>query len=99
MNFNSYDIQPFFDEIFDGTGRVRPEAEPLVNMINSLDPGDLIRRQQAAERALLHSGITFNVYGDKGGREKIFPFDIIPRIVRKSEWEQIERGLRQRIQA
>jgi uncharacterized circularly permuted ATP-grasp superfamily protein len=61
--------------------------------------GDLRRRQQAAERALLQSGITFNVYGDKNGREKIFPFDIVPRIVKKSEWERIESGLRQRIQA
>ncbi len=99
MNFDSYDTQSFFDEIFEPGGQVRPEAEPLVRMINSLDPGDLHRRQQAAERALLHSGITFNVYGDKSGREKIFPFDIIPRIVKKSEWERVEEGLRQRIQA
>jgi uncharacterized circularly permuted ATP-grasp superfamily protein len=44
-------------------------------------------------------GITFNVYGDGAGREKIFPFDIVPRIVRSSEWDVIERGLVQRITA
>jgi uncharacterized circularly permuted ATP-grasp superfamily protein len=99
MNFASYECTCFFDEIFESGGRVRPEAEPLVRMIDSMDEGDLRRRQEAAERALLYSGITFNVYGDKAGREKIFPFDIVPRIVRWSEWERIERGLRQRIHA
>src|SRR5215210_8284882 len=99
MNFDRYDTAQFFDEIFEAGGQVRPEAEPLVRMIDSLDNGDLHRRQQAAERALLYSGITFNVYGDGAGREKIFPFDIIPRIIKKSEWDQIERGLCQRIRA
>ena len=99
MNFDSYDCGCFFDEIFETGGRVRPEAEPIVRMIDSLDEGDLRRRQEAAERALLYSGITFNVYGDKAGREKIFPFDIVPRIVRRAEWERVESGLRQRITA
>lgn len=99
MKFNSYANAQFFDELFEADGTVRPEAQPLVRMIDSLDDGDLRRRQQAAERALLYSGITFNVYGDGAGREKIFPFDIVPRIVKKSEWDHIERGLRQRIQA
>ena len=99
MNFDGYETPRFFDEIFDSSGVVRPEAEPLVRMIDALDPGDLRHRQEAAERALLYSGITFNVYGDKDGQEKIFPFDIVPRIIRRSEWERIERGLRQRIHA
>jgi uncharacterized circularly permuted ATP-grasp superfamily protein len=99
MKFDSYNSQCFFDEIFDPAGHVRPEAQPLVRMIDSLDPGELRQRQHAAERALLYSGITFNVYGDESGAEKIFPFDIVPRIVKRSEWERIERGLRQRIQA
>ena len=99
MNFNSYSTAGFFDEMFETDGAVRREAEPLVRMIESLDDGDLRRRQQAAERALLYSGITFNVYGDESGREKIFPFDIVPRIVKRVEWDRIERGLRQRIEA
>jgi uncharacterized circularly permuted ATP-grasp superfamily protein len=99
MNFAAYKNSAFFDEIFEPGGGVRREAEPVVRMIESLDPGDLRRRQQAAERALLYSGITFNVYGDGAGREKIFPFDIVPRIVRSSEWAAIERGLIQRIKA
>ncbi len=99
MNFAAYENGRFFDEIFAPDGEVRPEAQPLVRMIESLDAGDLRRRQEAAERALLYSGITFNVYGDGAGAEKIFPFDIVPRIVRRAEWDTIERGLRQRIEA
>ena len=61
--------------------------------------GELLRRQQSAERALLHMGITFNVYGDSAGTERIFPFDLVPRIVAAAEWDWIERGLKQRIRA
>jgi len=64
-----------------------------------LEEGELLRRQQAAEQALLNLGITFNVYGDEAGAERIFPFDIVPRIVDASDWSFIERGLKQRVQA
>src|SRR6266403_29316 len=57
------------------------------------------RRPRAAARALLNLGITFNVYGDSAGTERIFPFDLVPRIVSASEWSGIERGLKQRIHA
>ncbi|MBL8852273.1 MAG: circularly permuted type 2 ATP-grasp protein [Planctomycetaceae bacterium] len=68
-------------------------------MINSLAPGDLRRRQEEIERALLRMGITFTVYGDQQGTERIFPFDIVPRIVEAFEWSHIEAGLKQRITA
>jgi uncharacterized circularly permuted ATP-grasp superfamily protein len=99
MKFDGYETQQFYDEVFTADGRARPEAELLVNIIRSLVPGELLRRQQAAERLLLHMGITFNVYGDSAGTEKIFPFDLMPRIVSAAEWERIERGLKQRIHA
>jgi uncharacterized circularly permuted ATP-grasp superfamily protein len=99
MRFSSYENEGFYDEMFEPDGTVRETAQPLVRMIDSLDPGDLRRRQQAAEKALLYSGITFAVYGDNAGREKIFPFDIVPRIVGRTEWERIEAGLQQRIRA
>jgi uncharacterized circularly permuted ATP-grasp superfamily protein len=67
--------------------------------METLPAGELLRRQQSAERALLHMGITFNVYGDSAGTERIFPFDLVPRIVAASEWDHIERGLKQRIHA
>jgi uncharacterized circularly permuted ATP-grasp superfamily protein len=71
----------------------------LAELIESLPPGELLRRQQAAEGALLHMGITFNVYGNQEGTERIFPFDLLPRIVTAAEWARIERGLKQRITA
>ena len=99
MTFQDYLVERFFDEMFDGPGAPRAAARPLVQFIDALPDSELQRRQQAAERALLHMGITFNVYGDSAGTERIFPFDVVPRIVSATEWDTIERGLRQRIQA
>jgi len=97
--FDSYDTSGFYDESIDDQGTPRPGAELLIRQIESLAPGDLQRRQHAAERALLRMGITFAVYGDDQAAEKIFPFDIVPRIIDADEWNLIERGLKQRIRA
>lgn len=99
MRFSSYRAGSFFDEMFGENDAPRAVAKPLVNIIQSLPEGELLRRQQSAERALLQMGITFNVYGDSAGTEKIFPFDLVPRIVSSAEWNWIERGLKQRIMA
>jgi uncharacterized circularly permuted ATP-grasp superfamily protein len=95
--FNTYDPGDYYDELIEATGKPRQGARLLVERIASLPPGDLAIRQKAAETLLLKMGITFNVYGRDEGTEKIFPFDIIPRIVSGSDWEQIETGLKQRI--
>src|SRR5262249_29554696 len=79
--------------------RPRAAARALVQFIDTLPEGELLRRQRSAERALLNLGITFNVYGDSAGTERIFPFDLVPRIVSAAEWLGIERGLKQRIHA
>jgi uncharacterized circularly permuted ATP-grasp superfamily protein len=99
ITFKGYDAEGFFDEMFLPDGRPRPGTAFLQQRIDALPDGELFRRQQAAERALLHMGITFNVYGDSAGTEKIFPFDIIPRIINADEWEQLEHGLKQRVHA
>jgi len=99
MRFKSYEMDGFFDEMFGENGEPRASARSLVNSIESLPEGELLNRQRAAERALLHMGITFNVYGERAGLEKIFPFDLVPRIVCAAEWTRIERGLKQRITA
>src|SRR5678816_3446374 len=83
--------------MFDPAGNPRPEARLLLETMESLDDGHLLRSQRAAEQLLLQLGITFNVYGDSAGTEKIFPFDLIPRITSAREWAWIERGLIQRI--
>ena len=95
--FGTYDPEDYYDELIDADGKPRPAAKLLVDKIESLPPGDLAMRQKAAEALLLRMGITFNVYGRDEGTEKIFPFDIIPRIVSNSDWQQIESGLKQRI--
>ncbi len=95
--FASYKPEDFYDELIDASGNPRPGAQLLVDKIESLPEGDLAMRQKAAEALLLKMGITFNVYGRDEGTEKIFPFDIIPRIVESGDWEQIENGLKQRI--
>ncbi|HUI28142.1 MAG TPA: circularly permuted type 2 ATP-grasp protein [Candidatus Kryptonia bacterium] len=99
MLFEHYDTADFFDELLLSSGQPRPEAEVLVGKLQSFSPGELWRRQHTAERLLLQMGITFNVYGDTAGTERIFPFDIVPRIVAAREWEHIERGLKQRVHA
>jgi uncharacterized circularly permuted ATP-grasp superfamily protein len=99
MQFSSYDTQGFYDEMFEPDGRPRPHARLLLETVESLSDGQLLRYKRAAERMLLQMGITFNVYGDSAGTERIFPFDLIPRIVPAAEWDRIERGLKQRVHA
>jgi uncharacterized circularly permuted ATP-grasp superfamily protein len=99
MQFSSYDTQGFYDEMFEDGGRPRPHAQLLLETVESLSDGHLLRYKHAAERLLLQMGITFNVYGDAAGTERIFPFDLIPRIVPAAEWDHIERGLKQRVHA
>jgi uncharacterized circularly permuted ATP-grasp superfamily protein len=99
VKFATYETGGFYDEMFLADGSSRPGASLLQQKIESLSDGEIQHRQQAAERALLHMGITFNVYGDHTGAERIFPIDLIPRIIESAEWEWMERGLRQRVTA
>ncbi len=99
MLFDGYVTDGFYDEMFNADGTPRSCARLLYERISSVGDTELRRYQQAAEQALFRMGITFNVYGDQAGTEKIFPFDIIPRILAAEEWEPIDRGLRQRVHA
>ena len=99
MKFAGYDTEGFYDEMIMPDGRPRPGAALLKERIESLSDGDLKRRQIAAEAAFMNRGVTFNVYDKEGGRERIFPFDIVPRIIEASEWHWVERGLKQRVRA
>lgn len=99
MTLDAYDPGEFYDELFSAVGRPRPQAGVLVENLRALPEGELERRQKAAEKALFDLGITFNVYNSQAGMERIFPFDVVPRIIEAAEWDFIERGLKQRIQA
>jgi uncharacterized circularly permuted ATP-grasp superfamily protein len=96
VRFDTYDLGGFYDELFEPDAP-RGGAALLIDLLGRLPEGELVRRQQSAEQALLAMGITFAVSGDDEGAERIFPFDVIPRILPAAEFESIERGLRQRI--
>ncbi len=99
MLLDGYDCQGFFDELLDERGHARPEGEALVQLLNALPGGELVQRQRMIERSLYRMGITFTVYSDSAGTEKIMPFDVIPRIVSSILWRHIDAGLKQRIKA
>ncbi len=95
----NYDPGDFYDELFVSSGKPRAEATLLMERIDLMTISELQLRQQAAQTALFKMGVTFSVYSDDRGTERILPFDIIPRIVPSPEWVKLERGLKQRITA
>lgn len=97
--FGEYDVGPYFDELFHPDGTVRPHYQLLYERFSQLAPEELDRKKQLAERAYLSQGITFTVYKGDEGTERIFPFDLIPRVIPSHEWAVIERGLVQRLTA
>jgi uncharacterized circularly permuted ATP-grasp superfamily protein len=99
LPFQSYDLSDAYDEMFSGPGEVRPHYELLRDLVVDLPVSEMRRKKQAADLSLLHQGITFTVYGREEGTERIFPHDLLPRIITSAEWETIERGLTQRITA
>jgi uncharacterized circularly permuted ATP-grasp superfamily protein len=97
--YKDYDTEGFFDEYFQADGSPRGGASALLKRLEDLPSGELIKRQKATEAKLFQMGVTFTVYGEEEGTERIFPFDIIPRVIEAREWDTLERGLKQRIYA
>ena len=98
--FAGYAPQPgAWDELFEAPGRPRPEAAALVRRLDELGEPELRTRQRLADVAFRRGGVTFSVYSDARGVEKIFPFDLIPRVVSAVDWAPVERGLVQRTAA
>jgi len=95
----AYDPGEFWDEVFEGSERVRPHYAQLARRLATLGPAEVARRQAAAELSFQVRGITFAVNQGAEGIEKIMPFDLVPRMIRPDEWQQIERGLEQRVRA
>ena len=97
--FQGYDTGGFFDEMFAASGEVRPHYAPLLRRYQEMGDGEYDRKQALADKSFLTQGITFTVYSDDRGTERIFPFDLIPRIIPAQEWAHLERGLVQRMTA
>ena len=97
--FASYHLDTAYDEMFDQVGDPRPPYQSLFQRLLDLPSDELHERQQTADIAFLNQGITFTVYGSGEGTERIFPYDLLPRIITADEWATLERGLKQRITA
>ena len=97
--FGQYDLNGAYDEMFAADADARPPYHALLAELATISAEDLRRRQAEADRAFLRQGITFTVYGDAQGTERIFPFDLLPRIITDAEWRTLERGLVQRLTA
>jgi uncharacterized circularly permuted ATP-grasp superfamily protein len=90
-----------FDELITKSGRARPGTGKILKYMRQLSDADLRDRRDAAELAMRVMGITFTVYNEEGegGIDRVWPFDIIPRIISAKEWQRTDEGLKQRVQA
>ncbi len=100
IHWKEYDAAPAYDELMHSPGTPREVAKQLVKHLAGLAQDELAARQTAAELAIQEMGVTFTVYTEEDGTiDRNWPFDIIPRIIAKSEWVRVEAGLRQRVKA
>jgi len=95
----NYKVNGFYDEMLAAPGRPRPPYRRLYEELNRLGPVELGRRWALAMEMFRNHGITFAVYPDAQGTEKVFPFDVIPRLIEANTWRRLERGLTQRLRA
>ena len=90
---------PAYDEMYTADGHVRPHYAVYADWLTR-QPDDALRQKRAEADSLFHRvGITFSVYGEQDGNERLIPFDIVPRVLSADEWRQLAAGLRQRVRA
>lgn len=94
--WKSYSSAPFFDELITENGRPRTVATRLIKHLQSLSKEEMASQRAAAELVIKEMGISFTVYSESGNIDRAWPFDIIPRIIRASDWTKVSAGLRQR---
>ena len=100
MNFGAYEAGGFYDEMFNEVrGAERSEYSEVKKLFESLTEEDFKNQKNRINQTFLEQGITFQIYQEDSSLERIFPFDPIPRLITKKEWEKIEQGLIQRITA
>src|SRR5882762_4305807 len=97
--FENYPATPgIWDEMYD-QGQVRIPYHAVYDFLRQISLDEMNKKEELAKRLFMSQGITFTVYSSGEGIEKIFPFDIIPRIITASEWNYIEKGIEQRLKA
>jgi uncharacterized circularly permuted ATP-grasp superfamily protein len=99
IDWKSYDPKPFFDELISGPGKPRPAARTLTDYLASLGDDEIRERKRAAELAIIEMGISFTVYDEGENIDRAWPFDIIPRVIPRKEWDVVQAGLVQRLTA
>src|SRR5271155_1040363 len=97
--FTRYDPGNFYDEMFSCPGGPRLHYSKIYQKLAAMAPAQFEERRKLADLSFLLQGITFTVYSDGRGTERLFPFDLIPRILPNSEWQRIDSGLAQRVVA
>jgi uncharacterized circularly permuted ATP-grasp superfamily protein len=97
--FANYLLDAAYDEMFDRAGEPRPHCQALYQDLLAASVPELRDHQSEAEKTFLTQGITFTVYGDTQGTERIFPYDLLPRLITAAEWRVLEEGLTQRLTA
>ncbi len=98
--FSSYDLLPnTWDEMYNNPSDIRSQYKIINEYLKSTSPEMLFKKEELSKQLFMNQGVTFTVYNDNEGIEKIFPFDIVPRIITSSEWEKIDRGIKQRLKA
>ncbi|NNC49842.1 MAG: circularly permuted type 2 ATP-grasp protein [Flaviramulus sp.] len=98
--FSSYDKLPkTWDEMYNDNSEFRNQYEGFINYLENTSPEKLTKKEDLSKQLFMSQGVTFTVYNDNEGIEKIFPFDIVPRIITAKEWTKIESGIKQRLKA
>lgn len=98
--FSSYSLLPnTWDEMYISNGNIRAQYNIINTYLKNTSPEILFKKEELSKQLFMSQGVTFTVYNDDEGIEKIFPFDIIPRIITAKEWDKINTGIKQRLKA
>ncbi|WP_111308174.1 circularly permuted type 2 ATP-grasp protein [Confluentibacter sediminis] len=98
--FSSYNQLPStWDEMYCTDSKLRAQYEGFIEYLKNTSPEKLTKKEELSKHLFMSQGVTFTVYSDNEGIEKIFPFDIVPRIITANEWDKIEKGIKQRLKA
>ncbi|MDN3666685.1 circularly permuted type 2 ATP-grasp protein [Algibacter miyuki] len=98
--FSTYDkLASTWDEMYNDSAEFRSQYEGFIKYLENTTPEKLTIKEDLAKQLFMSQGVTFTVYNDNEGIEKIFPFDIVPRIITADEWQKIEAGIKQRLKA
>ena len=98
--FSSYDLlKDTWDEMYTSNLKLRTQYEHISSYLQNTSIEELAKKEDLTKQLFMKQGVTFTVYNDEKGIEKIFPFDILPRIITHKEWLKIEKGIKQRITA